>query len=326
MGLWVVALGGNAILQPKQKGTASEQWANVTAAVQQVLQIRNMGHTIVLTHGNGPQVGNILKQQETAAPAIPPLPLDLCGAQTQGMLGYMLQHTVNRLLAGSAERPQAVALVTQVAVDAQDPAFRQPSKPIGGFVDEGTAREHMTRGETWVEDAGRGWRRVVASPQPRAIVNLHAIQHLVAHGFLVIAAGGGGIPAAHEDSGLAPVEAVIDKDRTASLLASGLGAAGLLILTDVEQVCLHYRTPQEQPLAAITATQAQRYLDEGHFQRGSMGPKIEAAITMARRRGVGIIAKLDQAVAALAGTSGTRIVPDGHDTTAFSASANTPRT
>ncbi len=309
MGIWVVALGGNAILQPKQKGTVDGQWRNVTAAAEQVLQLRAQGHQVIVTHGNGPQVGSILKQQELAAAAIPPMPLDICGAQTQGMLGYMLQHSLNVLLAEQHASARAIALVTQVIVDADDPAFMNPSKPVGSFAAETVARKRMAAGETWVEDAGRGWRRVVASPLPQRILNLEAIRSLVEQGFLVIAAGGGGIPTVTGNRFAVPPEAVIDKDRTAALLATNMEASGLLILTDVEYVCLNYRTPQEQPLKVITTEEAQRYLEAGHFQRGSMGPKVEAVVSVARSGGTGIIGRLDQAAAAMAGNTGTQVVP-----------------
>lgn len=300
----VVALGGNAILQAGQKGRIDEQRANIRAACAGVAALVRAGYQVVLTHGNGPQVGNILLQQEEAVATVPPLPLDVCGAQSQGMLGYLLQQELQR----QTGRP-VVTLLTQVEVDPADPAFSMPTKPVGAFYPIEEAERRVT-GRGWAirEDSGRGWRRVVPSPRPRRVVEAPVIRQLVESGLLVIACGGGGVPVIQGREGLQGVEAVIDKDLAGALLGAELGAARFLILTAVDRVMLDYGKPTARSLDRLTVTEAEAHLRAGQFPAGSMGPKIEAAIEFVRRTGgEALIASLEGAVAALAGEGGTRI-------------------
>lgn len=319
----VVALGGNAILQPRgkrsltsaaaaqscgesgQRGTFTEQRANIHTACSQLRLLIADGHRLVLTHGNGPQVGNILLQNEEARLIVPPAPLDVCGAQTQGMIGYLLQQEMQR----QTGLP-AVALVTQVIVDADDPAFANPTKPVGPFYTPDLARQMMTEaGWAMREDAGRGWRRVVPSPPPRRVVEVAAIRALVDAGMLVIACGGGGAPVVETKDGLTGVEAVIDKDLAAGLLARELQADLLLILTDVPRVCIHYGTPRQQALERVTVEAGEQYLADGHFKAGSMQPKMQAALRFVREGGGrAVIASLAEASAAVRGHAGTQVV------------------
>lgn len=301
----VVALGGNAILQPGQKGRIDEQRANIRAACRGVTALLQAGYQVVLTHGNGPQVGNILLQQEEAVQTVPPLPLDVCGAQSQGMLGYLLQQELQRQTGR-----QVVTLLTQVEVDPADPAFSMPTKPVGPFYPIEEAELRVTsRGWAIREDSGRGWRRVVPSPRPRRVVEAPVIRQLVESGLLVIACGGGGVPVIRGREGLQGVEAVIDKDLAGALLGAELRADRFLILTAVDRVMLDYGKPTARALERLTVTQAEAHLRAGQFPPGSMGPKIEAAIEFVRRTdGEAVITSLEGAVAALAGESGTRIV------------------
>ena len=306
----VVALGGNAILQPGQKGTAEEQRANVAVTARQIAQMLQDGYEVVLTHGNGPQVGAIMLQNEAGADQVPSLPMDICGAESQGMIGYLFQQALSNemTLLGIPPRPVAT-VVTQVVVGEDDPAFSRPSKPVGPFRSEAEAKARMAEtGEVWIEDAGRGWRRVVASPEPLAVVEKDAIQALVEAGTVVICSGGGGIPVFRKQDGtLMGAEAVIDKDLAAECLAGEVGADLFMILTDVPGVALHYRTPQEKWLEQVTVREALCYLEEGHFRAGSMEPKVKACVRFVEAGGeVSIIAALDRVAQALAGNAGTR--------------------
>ena len=263
-----------------------------------------------MTHGNGPQVGFILLRSELASNVLHTVPLDSCGADTQGALGYMIQQLLgNRLARAKAEIP-VVTVVTQVVVDGDDPAFSNPTKPIGPFYDEDRAR-HYERTEGWaiVEDAGRGWRRVVPSPIPREIVELEAISALLGAGFVVVGVGGGGIPVVRDEHGdLRGAEAVIDKDYASGLLATGLKADLFLISTAVEQVCLNYGKPDERPLDYMTVAEAEQYLKEGHFAPGSMDPKIKAVVQFLKRGGKeALITSPENLARALRGETGTRI-------------------
>jgi carbamate kinase len=310
----VVALGGNAILQREQKGTFEEQLVNVYHTARQLAEMVLSGQwRIVVTHGNGPQVGNILLQQDAAKEVVPPMPMDACGAQSQGLIGYMIQQSLRNILAekGRGDIPIAT-VVTQVLVDKDDPAFQNPTKPVGPFYSEEEARRLQTeKGWQVVEDAGRGWRRVVPSPDPKAIVEREAIRMLVENRAIVIASGGGGIPVIKEDGELKGVEAVIDKDLAGERLAEDVGADVFLILTDVDKVRLNYGRPDERPLDRMTVEEAKRYLAEGHFAKGSMEPKVKAAIRFVEAGGErAVIAALEQAVAALAGEAGTQVVRD----------------
>jgi len=308
----VVALGGNAILQRGQRGTFEEQLANVYHTAEQLAEMVLSGEwRIVITHGNGPQVGNILLQQEAAKEVVSPMPMDVCGAESQGLIGYMIQQALHNILEkrGRGDIPIAT-VVTQVLVDKSDPAFQNPTKPVGPFYSEEEAKKlQAEKGWHVVEDAGRGWRRVVPSPDPKAIVERDFIRILVENRAIVIASGGGGIPVIKEDGELKGVEAVIDKDLAGERLAEDVGADVFLILTDVDKVKLNYGKPDERPLDRMTVEEAKRYLAEGHFAKGSMEPKVKAAVRFVEAGGErAVIAALDQAQAALAGETGTQIV------------------
>ncbi len=304
----VVALGGNAILKPGEAGTSRQQMANVGSTCRSVVQLVKKGARVVITHGNGPQVGNILIQNLHAAEIVPAMPLDVCGAESQGLIGYMIQQAMHNELVREGLQALVVTVLTQVVVDPMDPAFRDPTKPIGPFHTEDEARRFMAeKGEVWKEDAGRGWRKVVPSPLPAQIFERRAIESLLDRGAVVIAAGGGGIPVVKEGNALRGVEAVIDKDLASAKLAVDIGADVLLILTDVEKVALNYRTPSQVLLDAMTIEDARRYMAEGHFRSGSMAPKVQAAINFASVGGTAIIASLERCLEALDGKSGTRI-------------------
>lgn len=307
----VMALGGNAIQRAGEKGTAAEQFANIGEAMRSVADLAEKGYRVVLTHGNGPQVGTILLQQAMAEERdIPAMPMDIAGAMSQGQLGYMMQQCLQNELRGRG-RPWPVAtVVTQTVVDLADPAFKHPTKPIGPFYTAEKAEELRAQGYTIIEDSGRGYRRVVPSPQPAAIAEIYAIKTLVNSGALVICSGGGGIPVVRDEAGLLHgVEAVIDKDMSASLLAQKLDADRLLILTDVEQVYINYRRPDQQALSRITLQAAKGYIEAGHFAAGSMGPKMRAAVSFVEAGGrEAIITHLHSAIAALEGKTGTRVL------------------
>jgi carbamate kinase len=270
------------------------------------------GYEVVLTHGNGPQVGAVLIQNELGSRQVPPMPMDVCGAETQGFIGYMFCQSLRNIMAeyGIVGHPP-VCVVTQVEVDPRDPAFAHPTKPVGPFFTEEEARRRMElSGERWIEDAGRGWRRVVPSPNPKGIVESDVIRALVDCGAVVIASGGGGIPVVRRDDGrFHGVEAVIDKDLAGERLAQQVNAQAFVILTDVPNVCVHYGSPDEKKLEEITAGELRRFAAEGHFRAGSMGPKVEAALRFVENGGsFALIANLEQAMEALEGKAGTRIV------------------
>lgn len=304
----VVALGGNAILQTGQKGTAEEQLANVRLAAEQIAQLVLAGHQVVLTHGNGPQVGNILLQNAAASPAVPAMPLDICGAESQGFIGYLLQQSLVNALREQGVNKPVVTIVTQVVVDANDPAFSKPTKPIGPFYPAEEAQRLMAKGLAMQEDRARGgWRRIVPSPVPLRIWEREAIISLIDSGAIVIAAGGGGIPVVEIPAGLQGVEAVIDKDLAGQRLANDVGADVLLILTDVEAVALDWGLPTQRWLHDVTLAEVEAYQAAGHFQAGSMGPKVAAACNFLASGGeMAIITSLQTATQALAGNTGTR--------------------
>lgn len=306
----VVALGGNAILRPRQNGTPEQQLANLAAACERVAGLIAAGYRVVLTHGNGPQVGNILIQNEEASTVVPPMPLDVCGAQSQGMIGYWVQQQLGNVLRRQGLERPVVTLVTQVQVDPADPAFARPTKPVGPFYTPDKARRMMTRkGWQMHEDANRGWRRVVPSPEPVAIVEGEVIRQLVETGCVVICNGGGGVPVAAGAAGqLAGSEAVIDKDLAGQRLATDLGAEAYMMLTDVEHVALNFGRPEQVNLGRITPAEARRYMQAGHFRAGSMAPKVEAAIRFVEKGGeMAVITSLENAAAAISGQVGTVI-------------------
>ncbi len=311
-GLIVLAIGGNSLIRDEAHRTVPDQWALTRETCGHVAALVQAGYRVVVTHGNGPQVGFILRRSELARHELHEVPLDSCDADTQGAIGYMVQQSLENEFRRRGVARGAVALVTQVEVDSQSPAFARPSKPIGTFMDEATARERAARGG-WVvgEDAGRGFRRLVASPEPRAIVELDAIRTLVAAGYVVVAVGGGGIPVVRTPEGdLQGVEAVIDKDLASSLLARELRADALVVSTGVRRVCLRWGRPDQLELAHLTGAEARRYLDEGHFGAGSMAPKIEAALRFLEAGGRrAVITCPEELERALAGEAGTTLVP-----------------
>lgn len=307
----VMAFGGNAITRPGERGTFAEQKANVTATCRQLVDLVREGYRLVLTHGNGPQVGNMLIKNEMAKDVVPAMPLDVLVSNTQGSIGYAIQQALGYELASRGLKVPVVSIVTQVVVATDDPAFQNPTKPVGPFYSQEEAFKLMQeRGYRMVEDSHRGWRRVVPSPKPLEIIERDAIKALTRAGIIVVAAGGGGIPVVRrEDGSLDGVEAVIDKDRAATILASQVEAEVLFLLTDVERVCLDYGLPTQREVERLTVGEARRYLAEGQFPPGSMGPKIEAAIAFVEAGGEkAIIGSLARAAEAVAGRSGTEIV------------------
>lgn len=307
----VVALGGNAITRSDQSGTHPEQAVNAEAMVDVICQLRALGWTVVVVHGNGPQVGNLAVQQEEGARRVPEQPLFVLGAMTEGQLGSLLGLALRKV--GGQWLPEVASLVTHVVVDEADPAFGHPTKPIGPFLTEPEAR-HLAAVRGWGvgEDAGRGYRRMVASPRPLRIVELGAVRALVDRGAIVIAAGGGGVPVVPDGSGYRGVDAVIDKDFAAQCLARELGAEALVMVTDVPQVMLDFGTPAARPITEMTADEAQAYVDAHQFPEGSMGPKVRAAIAFLRAGGdTAVITNAERAAASLkpgATGAGTRIV------------------
>jgi carbamate kinase len=305
-----IALGGNAIITPEGKRTAKDQFDRVRNTAKRLVRMIENGDRILITHGNGPQVGDILLRNELAKGVVPPMPLDVCGAESQGMIGYMLQQALQRELRAEGLEIPVVTVLTQVLVDVDDPAFRHPTKPIGPFYNARQAAV-LEREQKWkmTEDAGRGYRRVVSSPAPKEIIERETIARLFGTGVVTIAAGGGGVPVVRNGDGvLEGVEAVLDKDRTAALLATTLKTKVLLILTDVDGVYLDYEGPRRRKLKKLDVKECKRHLKEGQFPPGSMGPKIESAIAFLESGGAKvIIASLEHAEEALAGNAGTTI-------------------
>jgi carbamate kinase len=308
----VVAVGGNSLIQDPARPQVRYQWDAVRETCTHVAEMVERGWDLVITHGNGPQVGFILRRNELAAHEVHQTPLDLIDADTQGSIGYMLQQALGNEMHRRKLNKRAVTVITQTLVAADDPAFQHPSKPIGAFLSEEQARMFMADGWSVIEDAGRGWRRVVASPEPRQIIELDAIRHLLHDGFIVVAAGGGGIPVVRNRKGeLRGVMAVIDKDRATALLAIGLRADLFLISTAVEKVALCYGHPDQQDLDRMTLAEAKRYLEEGHFAPGSMRPKIEGVIRFLEAGGAhAIITSPPHIARALARETGTHITPE----------------
>jgi carbamate kinase len=304
----VIALGGNALQSRDSAPTAEAQLEVVRRTCDYIAQISQRGYEMAVVHGNGPQVGRIVLASETAGDVVPPMPFDVCGAMSQGYIGYHIQQALKYALNSRGRNYPVVTLATQVVVDREDPAFQNPTKPIGGFYSEEEARTlERERGYTMREDAGRGWRRCVASPQPRRIVEIGAVRLLWDHA-IVITCGGGGIPVVENpDGALEGVAAVIDKDLAAELLAEEVGADALLILTEVEKVAVRFGRPDQQDLDRLSLAEAARYAAEGQFGVGSMLPKVEAAMRFVRANPDkrAIITSLDRCLDALDGKTGT---------------------
>ena len=306
----IVAVGGNSLVIDNKRSDVTYQWDAVRLTVSHLADMIERGWELIVTHGNGPQVGNNLRRMELSAHELYSLPLDLIVAHTQGSIGYMLQQGLSNELRRRGIRKNMVTVMTQVLVDANDPAFAHPSKPIGSFLTEEKAREFEKEGWQVVEDAGRGWRRVVASPQPLRVMEEQAIRDLVNNGHVVIAVGGGGIPVIQNMRGelreLKGVYAVIDKDRASSLLATRMNVDLFLISTGVEQVAIRFNTPEQENLSRMTARQAQEYMGQGHFAKGSMLPKIEAVLAFVQQTGhSALITNPENIRRALDGETGT---------------------
>ena len=306
----LVAIGGNATHPESIRGTTEEQEQVAERAASALLPLIKAKNRLLVTHGNGPVVGKILLRMMLTREAIPPMRLDVCVAHSQGGIGYLLIQALENAMRGAGVERQAACVVTQVRVDADDPAFASPSKPIGPFFSQSEAREFEAKGWEMMEDAGRGWRHRVPSPEPREVINLRVIEALLAAGAVVIAGGGGGIPVVRGPRGAwQGVQAVVDKDLTSALLAASLGIPDLLILTAVERVAVNYGTPQQKFLSQISLDDLKKLQRAGHFAKGSMGPKIDAAIRHLEAGGRrAIIGHLSKAAAALAGESGTHVV------------------
>lgn len=307
----VIALGGNALQEAGKPATAQAQLEVVEKTSEYIADIIEAGYNVVLAHGNGPQVGRIVIQNEYASSQTPTMPFDVCGAMSQGMIGYHMQQGLSKVLRKRGNNTCVATVVTQVVVDKNDPKFLAPSKPIGPFYSEEEAKKLAAeKGYSMKEDAGRGWRRVVASPMPVEIIELDAVKCLVDNGFIAITVGGGGIPVIRDEAGdLVGTAAVIDKDLASEKLAEDLDCDVLVILTAVEQVCINYGKPDQKALSALGIDDARKYMAEGHFAPGSMLPKIEAAVKFveSRKGRKAIITSLDKAVEALAGNAGTTL-------------------
>jgi carbamate kinase len=310
--LVIIAIGGNSLIKDREHRTVLDQYSAAGETSQHIAPIVAEGYRVVVTHGNGPQVGFILLRSELARDVLHEVPLQNCVADTQGAIGYQISQTLQNELLRLGLEKQVVSVVTQVVVDPDDPGFEDPDKPIGSFMSEADAAEHA-REDGWkvAEDAGRGWRRLVPSPRPIEIIQLPSIRHLLDSGAVVIAVGGGGIPVVrYEDGSLHGRNAVIDKDAASSLLAIELGASVLIFSTSVDRAARHFNTPDHEDIDLMNAAQCSQYLDEGHFLPGSMRPKIESALAFLAAGGERvIITQPDQLEDALHGLCGTHIVP-----------------
>ena len=307
----VIALGGNALQEAGKPATAQAQLEVVEKTSEYIADIVERGYEVIVAHGNGPQVGSIVIQNEGASASTPAMPFDVCGAMSQGMIGYHIQQGLSKVLRHRGINKNVVTVVTQVVVDKDDPKFKAPSKPIGPFYTEEEAKAIAAeKGYTMKEDAGRGWRRVVASPLPVEIVELDAVKTLNDAGFVVVTVGGGGIPVVRNEAGdLEGVAAVIDKDLASEKLARDMDADALVILTAVEKVSINFKKPDQKDLDRMSAAEAKQYIKEGHFAPGSMLPKIEAALNFVESKPgrIAIITSLDKAVDAIEGRAGTTI-------------------
>ena len=311
-GLAVVAVGGNALIKDKNHQTVHDQYQAAAETMKHIASMIIDGWDVVVTHGNGPQVGFILRRSEIAAHELHEVPLDYCGADTQGAIGYMFQQALHNEFHLRGIDKQAATVITQTIVDRKDPAIENPTKPIGSFMEEAAAKEKIAKeGWTMVEDAGRGWRRVVPSPIPQTIVEADAIRSLIDQGFVVVAVGGGGIPVMQKENGdLVGVEAVIDKDFGSAILASMIKADLFLISTAVEKVAINFNKPDQKWLDQMTVAEARQYLAEGQFAKGSMLPKIEAILKFMDQGGKkALITNPEHNKDALDGKTGTWIIP-----------------
>jgi carbamate kinase len=302
----VVALGGNAIAGERGADPVSQQTA-VEGACEQIAELVAHGHDVVITHGNGPQVGNLLLKNDLARHVVPPVPLDWCVAQTQATLGFLIVTALEAALRRRRIERLVSTVITRVLVDADDPAWNQPTKPIGRYVSAADAQERIAHGEAWEDRGERGWRRVVASPDPREILDRGTIEALIAENAIVVAAGGGGIPMVREDGHLRGVEAVLDKDLTGALLAATVSADTFVIATDVEAAATGFGTPEQEWLGAIDAGRLRELLERGEFGGGSMGPKVRAALAFADTGGQAVITSLDRLREGVEGAVGTRV-------------------
>lgn len=307
----VIALGGNALQAEGKPATAEAQLEVVEETASYIADIIDKGYEVVVAHGNGPQVGRIVLQNEYATPVSPAMPFDVCGAMSQGYIGYHIQQGLTKVLRQRGSKKEVVTVVTQVLVDKDDPKFKAPSKPIGPFYTEEEAKAIAAeKGYSMKEDAGRGWRRVVASPMPVAIEELNAVKCLVDNGFIAVTVGGGGIPVIRNEKGeLEGIAAVIDKDLASERLAEDLDADALVILTAVEKVSINYKKPDQKNLDTLSVAEAKEYIAAGHFAPGSMLPKIEAALKFVESKPgrKAIITSLDKAAEALEGKAGTTL-------------------
>lgn len=311
----VIALGGNAIKQAEQQGTTEEQFHNVDVTARQISKIIEKGYKVVVTHGNGPQAGSLLIQQEEASAHVPAQTLATCGAMTQGQIGWYMQNRLSYHLAADGQPHPVCTVVTQVLVSDEDPDFQDPTKPVGPFYTEDEAKK-LEKEKGYVvklvkPNTPKPWRRVVPSPEPLGIVEEESINALIDSGAIVIASGGGGIPVKKlADDGLEGVDAVIDKDRAGFKLAQAVKAEKFMVLTDVEHVYIRFNTPEQKALETLTVVEAEKYLADGEFMKGSMGPKVEAAVRFVKWSGKeAIITSLNHAAEAIDGKTGTHVVP-----------------
>lgn len=310
--LALIAIGGNSIIKSGQRGTIEEQFQNIEETCRSIVQLVLRGYRVIVTHGNGPQVGAQLLRSELAAHQVYTHTLDVCVADTQGSMGYMIQNSLQRALDDNDCDDEVGSVVTQVVVDENDPAFKNPTKPVGPFYNEDEAKE-KTEQLNWqmVEDAARGYRRVVPSPIPQEIVEARMIQAAVDDDIIVIAVGGGGVPVVRRDDRLFGIEAVIDKDRASSILAQSLKADLFIISTDAEKVCLNFKKPDQKELDRLTIEEANRYMKDGHFPPGNMGPKIEAVVNYMEAGGShAIITTPENLGRAVDGGTGTHFVKE----------------
>lgn len=308
--LAVIAIGGNAVNRPGELPNAENMLNNISETAAYLADMIEKDYDIVITHGNGPQVGNILIQQDIAKEKVPPFPMDVNGAMTQGYLGYMIIKSLKNILVERGIEKEIASVVTQIVVNENDEGFKNPSKPVGPFYTEKEGKSlQEEKGWDFKEDSGRGWRRVVPSPMPLEVIEKKSIQKLVDEDFLVVAGGGGGIPVIKKDGKIIGVEAVIDKDRASALMAKDLNADEFIILTAVEKVALNFGKENQKDLDELTVEEAEKYMSEGHFAKGSMLPKIEACLSFVRETGKpALITDMQKLTEALEGKTGTKIV------------------